>query len=172
MSDAENPAPEKVPTKRRQVDDPNVLTPWLYEWLEREDLTKGQRRILQAEVDRRKAAKKTRTFVVAIIVGREGVTPNQAGALLEVLGKRPPTALFMLSDTFIRLRKVLRPWTESVFVNDDMQSMVRTADHVLCFARPGAQTGIAWDAMRYAKHRGKTVQLFMQTGEESPLTKG
>lgn len=168
----EHPAPEKVPTKRRQVDDPNVLTPWLYEWLERDDLTKGQRRIIQLEIDRRKVAKRAKVFTVAIIIGREGINPAQGVTLLTELHKRAPTSLFMTADIYLKLRKVLTPWTESVFVNEDVQSMIRTADHVLCFARPGAQTGVAWDAMRYAKHRGKTVQLFMQTGEESPLTKG
>lgn len=75
------PAPEQVPKKRRQLKGAPDL--WLRQWLSREGLTPSERRRVQEELDERKKA--TPDTKVGIILGREGMTPEQVLSFSQVV---------------------------------------------------------------------------------------
>src|SRR4051812_26992531 len=91
MSKEDAPVPDVVPRKRRQLEQAPPV--WLATWLDRDDLSPGDRGRIEAEKRRRKVYRATNAMRVGVIVAQEGMTPLQLAALADVLRETGATEL-------------------------------------------------------------------------------
>jgi len=134
------PLPDAVPHKRRQVE--TLLDRHIAMWLASPDITPSERRRLQAEKDRRKAL--TPEDRVVVLVGREGMTPQQRARMAELVAGATSVAKGCSPD------------------------VVKTADRVVATPKETQEpvrkdTGV-WAMIRYAKHRRLPVSVIMPDG--------
>lgn len=153
MSRDDVPVPEEVPRKRRVLEDPSVtLDRFLAIWAARDDLTPSERRRVDAERYRRKRL--SLPVCLGVLVGREGMTPEQRQALAEYREQINPT-------------EVTEPADRGSYAV--LQAVVKVS--TVLFAAPkeprepiGRKAGV-WAAVRYAKHRGVPVRVVLPTGD-------
>lgn len=167
MKDDVPPLPDRVPAKRRQVE--NILDLHIAMWLASDKLTPSERRRLEGEKARRKALAPERP--VGLLVGREGVTPTQQAVVLDRLAASGATAIHhpgVAAPLHSACRRVA-----PVEVHRDVRSdhaalrvVVKQATHLVIGApkenRPADSP--VWDAVRYAKHRSTAVEVILPDG--------
>ena len=175
------PLPDRVPAKRRQVE--QLLDVHIAMWLASDTITPSQRRRLEDEKARRKALVPDNP--VGLLVSREGVSPPQMERIVEILRSAQPTAIVhsgvgqALHAACKRISTVeptrnLRGWqmTMPAFQAhgadaDHMKEVVRRSNLVIAAPKnytPSPDGGV-WDAARYAKHRNIAVNVILPNGE-------
>ena len=157
--------PTVVPKKRRQIE--HALDKWIAVWLSRDDLTPSERRRLEAEKQRRKTA--APTVAVGILVGDEGLTPQQRAWLSDFLAEAHVDELHWPERALPHLRKVARDLSPGIETHATHADVVRAATIVVAAPKetekPAEVSGV-WEAVRLAKHRSLPVKIVMPNGEE------
>jgi hypothetical protein len=155
------PAPDEIPTKRRQLHD--VPDYWLAVWASRDNLTNTERARVGEERDRRKHARRQQDVTVGVLVGPEGATPEQTeyivGYLL-TLGATTIVAVDLPAKIERRLDGI------PVAGAPDFQVVVRASDVVLAAPRASQAAGVVLDGIRYARHRRVPVRVVLPNGME------
>lgn len=174
MKEDLGPAPEEVPTKRNVLqDEGRTPTIWIRQWLGRDNLWIRDRKRLERELERRQEAKPQ--VKLAIIAGKEGVTPHQVRKTRELLERMEPTEVAFVG----RVAKIAHLFSEDAHYKADYYSditfgrdVVRDATVVIAYPKeadkPHVVNGV-WDLIRFAKHRNTPVRIVMPNGE---LTEG
>jgi hypothetical protein len=161
MKEDVGPAPESPPAKRRQLE--AVPDLWIAQWLARDALTPSQRRRVQDEKDRRKAASPDKP--VGVLVGPEGVAPAQFVTLLTLVGGLRPTEIHhpgLPSRLHMQLRAMEVPVTVH---GGDYKAVVKASSSVVVCPREQSPTKSAmWEMLRYAKHRRLPVKAVLPDG--------
>lgn len=162
MKEDVGPLPERPPAKRRQLEQTPDL--WIAQWLAGDTLTPSERRRLEVEKQRRKDARPER--VVGVLVGHEGVTPEQFHSLLAAVLALNPTGIVhpgLQSRLHMQLRALEVPLT---VLAGDFQGVVKAANAVLVAPREQAPTDSAmWEMLRYAKHRSLPARAVLPDGQ-------
>lgn len=164
------PAPRRIPKKRRVLEDTNAtLDRWLAEWLDRPDLTPSERRRVQEERERRKQARRAPEDVtVGVLVGREGMTPEQTDYIAGYCLTLPASAVVCVGSLPRKL--AVRLDGIAIVGAPDDQAVVRSADVVIAAPKkphePTTQVGV-WAGVKYAKHRSLPVRVVLPNGEEA-----
>ena len=169
MKDDVPELPAKVPAKRRQ--ERELLDVHIALWLAGDDITPSQRRRLQAEKQRRKSLVADRP--VGLLVGREGVTPEQQEAMIGLLGELEPTEVHH-PGVGKRLHGACRLLDVPVHVHVDvrldeggMREVIKNSSIIIGApkerSRP-ASSSVVWDMIRYAKHRSLAVKVVLPDG--------
>lgn len=154
--------PARPPKKRRVLEDVGqTLDVWLATWATDKGLTPSERARAQRERDRRKAL--VPDVVVAVIAGKEGVTPQQAHRIAAYLQNTNATEVRFVG----RAARALRNFKGPVTVESDARTAVREATHVVAAVKgphvPVEKEGV-WDAVRFAKHRDTPVTILLPDG--------
>lgn len=174
--------PDRVPAKRRQVE--QLLDAHIAKWLASDMITPSQRRRLEAEKARRKALSPERP--VGLLVGREGVTPIQAGVVLEQLAAAQPTEIHhpgvagslhkackRLGVEVVAVRDMrshylaLPPFAAHASDEDAMRQVVHACTHLVIGAPKEYQPtkgSPVWDMVRHARHRRVAVKVILPDG--------
>jgi hypothetical protein len=163
------PLPAKVPAMRRQ--ERELLDVHIALWLAGDDITPSERRRLQAEKQRRKSLVADRP--VGLLVGREGVTPEQREAMIGLLAELAPTEVHhpRLAGP---LHSACKRLGVPVFMHEDvrldeggMREVVKNSSIIIGApkerSRP-ASSSVVWDMIRYAKHRSLAVKVVLPDG--------
>lgn len=163
------PAPKRIPKKRRVLESAQTLDRWIAEWLDRDDLTPSERRRLEVERERRKAARLMPDTDVGLLIGPEGITPAQATTIATMLPQLAPTSVVFCGSMSRRLAGEL-PDNVAMASAPDFQAVVRAADVVIAAPKKpheqAAQVGV-WAGVKYAKHRSVPVRIVLPNGEEA-----
>jgi hypothetical protein len=165
------PLPAKVPTKRRLIE--KLLDVHIAMWLAGNELTELERERLEFEKQLRRAKDKIKR--VGLIVGIEGVTPNQLSALGFLLMKEKPTHI-VHHRVPSRLHELCRRTGAELVVfgrgdyNDRVRAVVRDVSTVLAAPKEQRepehkQEGSVWWAVKYARHRDTPVKIVLPNGE-------
>src|SRR4051794_38435133 len=83
------PLPDRVPRKRREIE--QALSLHIAMWLDGDTLTPSERRRLEDEKARRKALQPDNR--IGVLVGEEGMTPEQFETFKDLLGRAQPTEI-------------------------------------------------------------------------------
>jgi hypothetical protein len=163
------PLPARVPAKRRQLRE--LLDVHIALWLAGDDITPSERRRLQVEKQRRKSLVADRP--VGLLVGREGVTPDQQETIVGLLAQLEPTEVHhpRLAGS---LHSACKRLDVPVILHDDvrvdeggMREVIRNSSIVIGApkerSRP-ASSSVVWDMIRYAKHRSLAVKVVLPDG--------
>jgi hypothetical protein len=164
------PAPDRIPQKRRQIEDAPAL--WLRQWLVKPDITYREKQRLSKEIERRK--KEVRPLRVGILVGDEGVTPQQLRSMDTYLQKSGATAIhhsYVASKVHTAAKRLDVPvvvhgvGSPRDFAN---QEIVRNSDVVIAAVKQQERKAIVgvWAGINYAKHRRTPVRVFTPDGKE------
>jgi hypothetical protein len=169
--------PATVPTKRKALKEaPDV---WLAIWASDKSLPPSQRKRAQAERDERKAAVPDRR--VGLLLGQEGLTPEQFDRLKELLATSGATEVHhpgVASRVHTACRSLGVPVMphRDVRVGDDERAKLvcraltgQSADRVYAFPPAGRAEGL-WDGIRYAKHRSIPVIVVLPDGSSPDET--
>lgn len=156
--------PVGPPRKRRALERaPDI---WLARWLADESLVPADRRRVEQEKARRKTVTPDR--VVGVVVGAEGVTPEQATAIQRALSASGATEIHhpWLPG---RVHGMCRALGVPVRIADTPREAVRTADLVIAAPKESrepttASVSVVWELIRYARHRRTTVKIAMPDG--------
>jgi hypothetical protein len=158
--------PKSVPHKRGAIE--GVPDMWLAIWAGDESLPPSQRKRAQEERDRRKALIPDKKL--GLLVGQEGVTPQQLDKLKELLGTSGATEVHhpgVASKVHTACRALGVPVTphRDVRVDDAerMKLVVKASDRIIAAPPVGSQPGV-WDGIRYAKHRSLPVIVVQPDG--------
>jgi hypothetical protein len=155
-----------IPKKRRALE--KSLDLHLALWLDGE-LTPSQRRRLEAEKDRRKKLAKIDTRVVGILVGNEGVTPEQLEVLREKLAGASAIHHPYVSKS---LHRVCKDLGVQLVMHDDLRDVVRASDTVIAAPPqpndPHSERADVWSMIRYSKHRSLPVSIVLPSGATHP----
>ena len=157
--------PQQIPKKRRQLEAaPDV---WLAVWLSRNDITPSERRRVQAVKDSRKAAIPDKP--VGLLVGPEGLTPNQLESLKDALKSATPTEIHH-PGVASTVHSLCRSLNVPVIVHrNDMKEVVKSTQFVIGTPKESREpnqkvgTGV-WEMIRYAKHRSLVVKIITPDG--------
>lgn len=168
------PCPERPPKKRKALNDaPDI---WLRTWLERSNLTPSERKKVQEVVDHRRAERKRETVRLGVLVGHEGMTPQQVLALENV---------FSISG--MELGSIHLTWVPSkiyqmcvrrgvsVVVHEgrtwtaQASEVVKNSDLIIAAPKETQEpvqkvTGSVWGMVKYAKHRSVPVKVIEPGG--------
>lgn len=165
------PLPERIPTKRRQVE--QLLDVHIAMWLADESISFSERKRLENEKRRRKNSKLEVQH--GVVVPKEGVTPEQqqifSGLLLQ---ERVQVVHHHILPS--RLHQLCRIAAQEVVVHrggeygERLRSTVRNSDFLFAFPKelrePDAKVeGTVWWAVKYAKHRGLPVTVVLPNGK-------
>lgn len=173
MKDDIGPAPETVPRKRKVLESaPDV---WLHQWLGRAFLTPSERRKVQEVLDARKAARGREERRVGIIVGREGMTPQQVLTFSELVGKVGATEFHHVWHPFKPLHTIcVRSGVPTVVHGEGRSALehagevVKVSDLVIAavkeYSEPLHKREGAWEMVKYAKHRRTAVMILKPDG--------
>lgn len=163
------PRPDRVPRKRKQVE--TMLAVHLAEWLAEDTITPSERRLLEREKQRR--GKLVEDNSVGLLVGQEGITPEQLGRVREALAEAHPTEIHHPGTTS-RLHNLCRALGVPVHVHRDvrvpesgMELVIRQSHRVIALPREQTETVSAspvWRMIRRAKHRKVPVQIVLPSG--------
>jgi hypothetical protein len=165
-------APVAVPRKRRQLE--KVPDLWIAQWLARDTTTPSERRKLEAiKQSRRNASPDNR---VGLLIGDEGVTPQQFDAVEQLLRKSGATQIHHAGVTR-NVHSMCRAIGVEVVVHDhprlpwgnaeSMKEVVRESDLVVGAPRSGQPADESvWELLRYAKHRRTAVRAILPDGGE------
>lgn len=161
--------PARPPKKRRVLEDESqTLDVWLARWAEDQDLTPSERARAQRERARRKAL--VPDVCVAVIVGQEGATPEQAAGIRDYLSNVQATEVLLRG----RAARALRGYEGKLLLAASARDAVRNATHVVAAPKetevPDQKEGV-WDAVRFARHRGTPVTVIMPNGAQPKETK-
>lgn len=165
------PTPEVVPRKRRQIEAVPAL--WLAEWLARDDLSPGDRKRVQGEKDRRRNLNPDNR--VGILVGVEGMTPEQFATFKDMIGTVGATEIHhpgvaskvhgMCKSLGVPVNVHHQQVSDSFTANRDV---VKSSDVVIATPKTTAPNGggspTVWDHIKYAKHRSVPVKIIMPDG--------
>lgn len=163
MKDDVGPLPERPPAKRRQLQQTPAL--WIAQWLAGDTLTPSERRRLEEEKHRRRGLTPDRA--VGIVVGAEGVTPEQFTRLIEQTHAVQPTEIHH-PGLQSRLHMQLRAMEVPVHVHaGDFKAVVKASHVVILAPRDSDPSGRAavWETLRYAKHRNLAVRVVLPSGD-------
>jgi hypothetical protein len=159
--------PSRPPKKRRVLEDAaQTLDVWLATWATDKKLTPSERARAQRERDRRKA--EVQEVRVAVIAGREGITPPQATRIREYLEAVAATDVLLVG----RASRGVGPYLAKggslrVVASELARDAVRDADRVVAAVKgpsvPVEKEGV-WDAVRFAKHRSTPVTVLLPDG--------
>ncbi len=151
--------PSSVPHKRGALE--AVPDVWLAVWANDDKLPPSQRKRAQEERDRRKAL--VPDTKVGLLVGQEGVTPEQLDKLKELLASSGATEVHhpgVASKVHTACRALGVPVTphRDVRISDAerMKLVVKASDRIIAVPPAGTRHGIT-DGIRYAKHRSLPV---------------
>lgn len=170
----DTPLPDQVPAKRRQLE--AALDRWLPMWLARENLTPSERRRVEAERARRKALQPDR--IVGVIVGDEGLTPEQADALVEQVVKLAPTELRLarqhpFGGALPRIAPKVQRRLPNVpcTVDVDDRAVIGASQFIVAAPRHAhdpdrGESGVWW-AIRHARHRKVPAHIVLPDGRRS-----
>lgn len=165
------PAPKDIPRKRRQLEAAPDL--WLAVWLDR-DLLPPERRRVQEEKDRRRAARARQSRLVGVVLGYEGVTPPQREAIGESLRGGLVTEVYSNQQLKARwLRSICHDLGVPIH-HDSPGNLIRAVDMVIAAPRetiaptntPTWERSPVWAAISYAKHRSIAVKVILSDGKE------
>lgn len=162
--------PAEVPRKRRALERaPDV---WLAVWLDRDDLSAGDRKRAQAERDRRKAERAREQLRLGVIVADEGLTPWQLMRLASAVVEAHPTAV-LHTRVPRKMHGVLmeacrQSGALAELVTGDDAAVVRQADAIVAAPRehgvqPYATPGV-WSMIGLARHRSLPVWVVLPDG--------
>jgi hypothetical protein len=162
-------APPRPPKKRRALE--RALGRHLAIWASDESLSASERERVQAERDRRKAAKPPK--VIGVLVGDAGATPEQTDTLARVLTSLAPTEVH---HPFCspRIHQVCRATGAKVValrgeMGETSRRVARASDALVGLvpgrAMPVTKDGL-WGELRRAKDRGANVVVIWQDGTE------
>jgi hypothetical protein len=158
--------PERVPRKRRQIED--LLAIHLAEFLALDTITPSERRLLEKEKARRKALVPDNP--VGLLVGQEGVTPQQLDGVQRVLAESQPTEIHH-PFTAGRLHTLCRSLGVPVHVHRDvrrgMEDVIRQSLAVVALPRERSESfssSPVWEMIRRAKHRKVAVHIVLPDG--------
>lgn len=163
------PAPERIPTKRRQIED--APAHWLREWLGKEDITFREKKRIEKEIQRRKDL--LPDVKIGIVVGKEGVTPAQLRSIDDYLQLIGPTEI-LHAGVSSRLHQVCRrigvPVTVIQHPRESPQAeVVKRSTTVVAAVKepytPEQKFGV-WGLVKYAKHRKVPVRVYTPDGKE------
>lgn len=161
MKEDIGPAPERPPAKRRQLE--AVPDLWIAQWLAGDTLTPSERRRLEDEKGRRKAASPDKP--VGVLVGHEGVTPHQMVTLMTLVEGMRPTEIHH-PGLPSRLHMQLRGLEVPVVVHGgDYKEVVKASESVIVCPKehqPGKSA--MWEMLRYAKHRRLPARAVLPDG--------
>jgi hypothetical protein len=165
--------PVRLPKKRRAVERlPDV---WLARWADGEgDLSREDRERAVAERLRRKEASRVVERHVGLVVPEEGVTPEQADAVVSAVRGSGATTLHhggVPRKLHVRLREVVPiehhkdGWR---YGEKNNQAVVRGSDAVIAAVKetttlPYASGGV-WGVIGYARNRGVPVTVIKPNG--------
>lgn len=165
------PLPDRVPRKRRQVE--GLLDVHIAMWLAG-DLATSDRKRLEAEKARRKAL--VPEHAVGLLVGDEGVTPQQHEKILELMAGATtihhPGVQAALHSACKRtgvpvyVHRVRPPNWEVSWAEAGMREVVKECNLVI--AAPKEHTpsdAVVWTMARYARHRSVAVKIILPTGK-------
>ena len=158
--------PGPVPTKRRALHDAPAV--WLAKWLERDDLTTRERKLVEAEKERRKST--SPDVRVGLIIPAEGVTPKQLDALREALPALNATEVHH-GGVPSRVHTACRMLGVPVIHHDEPvgrdHEVVKASSIVVAAPKetraPVQKVGV-WEVIKYAKHRSVPVRVVMPDG--------
>jgi hypothetical protein len=157
------PTPADVPKKRRQLHD--ALDRWLAEWAARDDLTPSERRRVEEERARRKAERKRGADpVLGLLVGQEGMTPQQRAYVIGyvVTGNIRRVCMAGASPTAIG-----RAMGVAGIAASDLKDVVRHSDLIVAAPRAADWAGTdVWEGIRFAHHRKVPVAIVLPNGRE------
>lgn len=165
------PAPDRIPTKRRQLEDAPAL--WLRQWLDKVDITYREKNRIEKEIQRRKD--NVRPLRVGILVGDEGVTPQQLRAMDTYLQQSGATAIhhtYIASKLHTAAKRLEVPvvvhgvGAQREYAN---QEVVKNSDVVIAAVKQQERKAIVgvWAGINYAKHRRVPVRVFTPDGKEA-----
>jgi hypothetical protein len=135
--------PARVPSKRHQIR--RLLDLHIALWLASDDITDAERERLQAEKDRRKRERPA--VHVGVIVGREGMTPEQRAYVRGYV-------------------MTLAPTTVETLAGNDHRELIRASTIVIAAPKSRQRSGAVWDAVAYARLRKVPVRIVYPDGGE------
>lgn len=156
------PPPTRVPRKRRQLE--RLLDVHLAILLDGDEITDAERDRLLAVKALRRKPREGRD--VGLLVGQEGVTPQQLATVTDVLRELSPTAIH-----HPRLSKALYAFCKSLDVplhkHRTLQDVMRNSQYIIAAPRqtvePIRKTGV-WEIVRKAKNRQIDVTVILPDG--------
>lgn len=169
MKDDVPPLPARVPSKRRQLE--RLLDVHVAMWLAGDQISDAERRRLQELKAQRRATVPDRP--VGLLVGREGATPPQVQAIVDILAQLHPTEIHH-PGVSPALHRACRATGAPVIVHRDvrvdesgMPTVIRQSSTVIAAPKersPQSAKSVVWDMIRYAKHRRIAVRVVLPDG--------
>ena len=164
------PAPDQIPQKRRQLEAAPAL--WLRQWLDKTDITFREKKRIEKEIQRRKEL--VRPVRVGILVGDEGVTPQQLRSMDTYLQKSGATEIhhsYVASKLHTAAKRLGVPVVVHGGAARDAanQEVVKNSDVVIAAVKQQERKSIigVWAGINYAKHRRTPVMIFTPDGKET-----
>jgi hypothetical protein len=161
MAKDDAPAPAHPPAKRRQLE--KVPDLWVAQWLAGDTITPSERRRLEELKASRKARRDMLDVPVGLIIGHEGMTPEQLDALPAALAGATSVQHRGLPSRYHQACRRVAPVT---IHRDDDKAVVRASKRVVAMVRSRTPEGTdVWETVRYAKHRGVAVRVVLPDGQ-------
>jgi hypothetical protein len=162
------PLPLHPPKKRKQMYE--ALDIHLAMWAHNATLAPSEKRRVNEERQRRKRLR--RSEKVGLLVGKEGITPEQfvrmaevlngeKGAMNEIWHAPVSGAVHSLCKSYGVDVEVVRP--PRMEQADIWKIIVKNSTKVIAF--PRGEDGPVWDLIRYTRHRNTPVTIIMPNGE-------
>lgn len=161
------PRPDKPPKSKRQLAQlPDV---WIAEWLASDTIMPGERKKLQAIKDERKS--RHPDVLVALILAREGMTPEQFKSFQRVLPAMGATEIHIDIPVPAKPYRVVRSLGVPI-INHFLtpKDAIRSSTVVLAVPKetevmPYATPGV-WHLVGFARNRSMPVKVIMPDGRE------
>lgn len=142
---------------------------YLAVWKDSALLTPSEKRRVAEERERRKRLL-TKWERIGLLVGDEGVTPEQLEMLREMLtSQKAVMNELWLPDVSAHVWRVCKSFGVAVESLRDRdrdtacRTVIRNATKV--FAFPNGESGPLWDLIRYTRHRNLPIEIIMPSGE-------
>jgi hypothetical protein len=162
------PLPLRPPKKRKQMYE--ALDIHLAMWAHSDTLIPSDKRRVEEERQRRKRMKRTER--VGILVGKEGITPEQFVRMAEALnGEKGGMTEIWHAPVSGPVHSLCKSYgvdvevvtTPRVSDHDRWRIVVKNSTKVIAF--PRGEEGPLWDLIRYTRHRNTPVTVIMPNGE-------
>lgn len=172
MKDDLPPCPQRPPKKRKALNDAPDL--WLRTWHEQNNLTPSERKKVQEVIDYRRKERGRETAKLGILVGKEGMTPQQLATLATVLAAASATELhtpWLPSKVYHACTRSGLPVTvhEGRTFTAQASEVVKNSDFIIAAPKETQEpvqkvTGSVWGMVKYAKHRSVPVKVIEPGG--------
>lgn len=154
------PPPDHVPKKRRALHGLHDLHVAML--LASDTISSPERNRLELEKARRRTISVQRP--VGLLVGDEGVTPQQLEAISSVLAMLDPTEIHK-PHVSRALNAVCKSHGVPLYRHTGMREVIKNSQHVIAAPAQSAPTGDGvWELARYAKHRSVGLTVIRPDG--------